>query len=199
MIEIKSLKKVYGDRTVLDIPYLLIGDGETVVLTGHNGSGKSTLLKILSSVITPTSGIITKVGSVYYLPQQSIAFDKTVEKNVLYSLNNEKANKQKICDEVLEKLNLTALKYKNAKKLSGGETQRLALARVLAKKGDILILDEPTSSADVSSASLIIDTILEYKCKTNCTLIITTHNPSEAKKIGGRHICLTEGKISGKE
>ena len=65
MIEIKNLKKLYGDRTVLDIPELKIEKGECVILTGHNGSGKTTLMKILADTLKPTEGEVKKEGAVY--------------------------------------------------------------------------------------------------------------------------------------
>lgn len=195
MIEIQNLKKVYGDRTVLDIPYLKIENHEKLILTGHNGSGKSTFLKILAGIIKADAGSVSLDGQLYYLPQQSIPFDKSVRKNILYALEGNKKEKETVCEEILKRLNLTHLKNKNAKTLSGGECQRLALGRVLAKKGDILLLDEPTSAADSESAKLIQKEIENYCKETGCILIMTTHSREEAESIDGRKIIFSDGKI----
>ncbi len=196
MIEIKNLVKTYGDRVVVDIPELTINNGECIVLTGHNGSGKSTLMKILAGITNASEGSFHFDGILRYLPQQSLPFNKSVKGNILYILDGKRADKTRKCDAILEKLKLTHLQKKNALTLSGGEAQRLALGRVLAKKCDVLLLDEPTSAADTESAKLILETIDEYRKETGCILIITTHNKEEAERIGGRRINLCDGRIT---
>ena len=193
MISIKNIKKTYGDRTVLDIPSLEIKKGERLVLIGPNGSGKSTLIKILAGTIKATRGEVTSDRDLYYLPQQSLPFSMTVRKNVLYCLSGSKEEKEKRCDELLKMLHLSHLEGKNAKKLSGGEAQRLALCRVLAKKGDIILLDEPTSAADIESEEIIEQAIKDYADESGCTLIIATHSPAQAKKFAKRIIMLHDG------
>lgn len=191
MIECSSLVKTYGEKTVLDISHLQVKKGETVVIVGPNGSGKSTLLKIISGVLMPTSGKKTVSGKIYYLPQQSIPFSKTVRKNLLICSNDRSR-----CEELLIKLNLYELADKNARGLSGGECQRMALARVLMNTADFLILDEPSSAADVESTQIIEDTIKEYKNETGCGILMTTHSPKQAKKLADRIIMLCDGKIA---
>lgn len=196
MIKLKDVKKCYGSRTVLDIPSLEIGKGERLVIIGPNGSGKSTLLKILAGVLKATSGELKRQGSLYYLPQQSLPFSMTVRKNILYCIDGTKQEKEKICDDLLEKFRLSHIADKNAKKLSGGEAQRLALCRVLAKKGDIILLDEPTSAADIESEEIIESVLLDYVKENGCTLIITTHSPAQARKFAGRIIMLHSGVVA---
>ncbi len=193
MIEIKNLKKSYGERTVLEIPYLKIEKGERIILTGHNGSGKSTLLKILAGVIRDFDGEVKIDGEVRYLPQQPVPFNKSVKKNITYALSKA-CNKNEICEEIFMKLNLKTLENKNAKTLSGGECQRLCLGRVIAKSCDVLILDEPTSAADTESTELIEKAIQSFQNDTGCTLIMTTHSKAQAEKLGGRRIELLDGK-----
>lgn len=195
MIEIKNLKKTYGDRTVLNIPYLKIEKGERILLIGHNGSGKSTLLKILSGVITSYEGEVNCEGITYYLPQKCVPFNKSVKKNIMYALKGDKKTKEAICTKVLESLKLSHLENKNANSLSGGECQRLCLGRVIANEGDILILDEPTSAADIKSTELIEEIIDTYCQKTGCILIMTTHDKVQAEKFKGTVIELFEGEI----
>lgn len=195
MIEIKQLTKKYGDNTVLSIEELKIKQGECVILTGHNGSGKSTLLKLIAGTLKATDGVVEADGTVLYLPQHSLPFNKTVKKNILYCIRADRKTKMQICRRVLEELNLTQLQDKNARVLSGGECQRLALARVVAKKCDILLLDEPTSAADTQSRALINRVIAEYYNKTGCTLIMTTHIDELPSVEKMRVIKLCDGKI----
>lgn len=195
MIKINNLKKLYGDRTVLDIKSLEIKKGECVVLTGHNGSGKSTFLKILAGTESKTEGDALTKGQIYYLPQQSLPFNKSVKSNILYCLEGRKAEKNELCEKILDAFNLKHLENKNAKTLSGGECQRLALARVLCKKGDIILLDEPSSAADSEGRFLINKLICEYCEKTGCTLVMTTHTGEYPKLKNLRIIELCDGKI----
>ena len=99
MIKINNLKKLYGDRTVLDIKSLEIKKGECVVLTGHNGSGKSTFLKILAGTENKTEGDVFTKGQIYYLPQQSLPFNKSVKSNILYCLEGRKSEKNELCEK----------------------------------------------------------------------------------------------------
>lgn len=194
MIKLRNLKKIYGDRTVLDIENLTFRKGETVAIVGPNGSGKSTLLKIIAETIKSDSGDIERKGKLLYLPQQSVPFRKSVRKNILFSMENTDS-KEKRCDEILEEMKLTDLADKNAKRLSGGECQRLTLARVLVNDGDFLLLDEPSSAADIEGTEIIENAIRKYKEKTGCGVIMTTHSPVQALKLADRIIMLDNGKI----
>lgn len=195
MIKIKNLKKLYSDRTVLDIPELEIRKGEHTILTGHNGSGKSTLLRILAGTENKTEGEVQTEGQIYYLPQQSLPFNKSVKGNILYCLDGKRKDKQELCEKMLVAFDLKHLENKNAKTLSGGECQRLALSRVLCKKGDIILLDEPSSAADSKGRGLINSLIGDYCEKTGCTLVMTTHTGEYPDLKNLRIIELCDGKI----
>lgn len=194
MLKLKDVKKCYGERTVLDIDKLRLNKGETVAVIGPNGSGKSTLLKILADVIKSDGGQTERSGEIYYLPQQNVPFGKSVRRNILYCVKKGEG-KEAVCDEMLAALGLTALADKNAKGLSGGERQRLALARVLVNEGDFLLLDEPSSAADIEGTELIEKAIADYRDKTGCGIIMTTHSPAQALKLADRIIMLCDGKI----
>lgn len=196
MIKISNLKKLYGDRTVLDIPALEIKSGECIMLTGHNGSGKSTLLKIISGTVTRTEGNISSEGQIYYLPQQSLPFNKSVKRNILFCLDGKRKEKNEFCEKIINAFDLKHLKNKNAKTLSGGECQRLALARVLCRKGDIILLDEPSSAADKNGRRLINELICKYCEETGCTLLMTTHTGEYPNLKNLRVIELCDGKIT---
>ena len=194
MITLKNIKKTYGDRTVLDIENLTFSKGETVAIVGPNGSGKSTLLKIIADTVKSDGGDIERNGKILYLPQQSVPFRKSVRKNILFSMENA-YNKDKRCDEILEELSLTSLADKNAKTLSGGEAQRLSLGRILVNECDFMLLDEPSSAADIEGTETIEKALTRYREKTGCGVIMTTHSPVQALKLSDRIIMLCDGKI----
>lgn len=195
MIKIEKLKKSYFERTVLNIPSLHIKKGEVAVAIGANGSGKSTLLKILAGTLKQSEGNFKIGGKSLYLPQQSVPFSKSVYENVMFSMQD-KRNAEERCKEVLTALGLWSLKDKNAKTLSGGECQRLALARIIVNNCDVLLLDEPSSAADIESIELIENAVLEYRIKTGCSVLMTSHLPSQAKKLADRIIILDNGNIA---
>lgn len=194
MIVINNLKKIYGDTAVLDIENLCVNKGETVVIVGPNGSGKSTLLKILAGTLNKSEGEFSIKGKTYYLPQQSTAFDRTVRKNILFSMKDS-TDRDKRCDTVLEMLSLSHLEDKNAKVLSGGECQRLALGRIIINDADFLLLDEPSSAADIEGTEIIEKALRKYKEKNGCGILMTTHSPKQAKNLADRIIMLDGGRI----
>lgn len=195
MIKLHNIKKIYGDRTVLDIENLTFPKGETVAIVGPNGSGKSTLLKIIADTVKTYNGSIERNGKILYLPQQNIPFRKSVRKNILFSMEKSE-NKDKRCDDILLKLALSHLADKNAKGLSGGEAQRLSLGRILVNDSDFLLLDEPTSATDIEGAELVEKALTEYRERTGCGIIMTTHSPAQALKLADRIIMLCDGKIA---
>lgn len=195
MIEIKNLRKTYGDKTVLDIDSLTVKKGEILVVAGPNGSGKSTLLKIIAGVIKASEGTVVSEGEIFYLPQQSVPFAKTVRRNLLFAAKDKLSAKER-CSTLLNELVLNELADKNALALSGGECQRLALGRVLMNKGDCLLLDEPTSAADIEGGELMEKAIKRYQAQTGCAIIMTTHSPAQALSFGHRIIMLNRGTIA---
>lgn len=190
MIEIKNLKKTYKERTVLDIDKLVIDNGTILAVAGANGSGKSTLLRILACQLKATEGEIASPETSLYMPQQAYAFRGNLIDNITLSgADNQTAEK------LLEKLELSHLAEKKATSLSGGELQRLSLCRVLSKKAELLLLDEPTSACDVRGAELVVRAIKDYQKENGCTVIMSTHAPALALKAADRMIILGNGKI----
>ena len=146
MIRFGDIKKTYNNQMVLDINDFKVEDGLNYIITGPNGSGKSTLAKILAGLILDDSGIkkIAKndkndILSVGYLTQKPYVFDMNLERNIMIK-NNDKDK----CEYLINELNISYLKKKNAKKFSGGEQQKMSLARFMMNDYDIAILDEPT-------------------------------------------------------
>ena len=191
MINIRNLKKCYGERTVLSIPALTINDGETVAFAGANGSGKTTLLRILAGMLKATGGTCDIPEKVLYLPQQSYAFRGNLLKNItLGGADKDKA------ERLLEAIELSHLKNKKAASLSGGELQRLALCRLLVRDCEVLLLDEPTSACDAKGAELVISAIKEYQKEHGCSVLMSTHSPVLAARAADRLIILNSGAVA---
>lgn len=195
---IPALKKTYNNKLVLDIPAIEIPDGGITAICGHNGSGKSTIAKILSGVIKDDSGKSHHTGlKAGYMNQTSMGFRMSVKNNLL--LNSDKklsrsANQER-ADMLLDMIGLSDIASKNASRLSGGQTQRMSLARTLMKDYELLILDEPTASLDKEASICAEDMILRYKERTGCTVIIITHSSEQARRLADMVIILEDGTL----
>ena len=195
---IPALKKTYRDKTVLNIPETAIRNGSITAVCGHNGSGKSTLARILAGVIKDDSGTsLALSGHTGYMCQASLPFRLSVRKNLLLNAdkNCSKEENQQRADRLLEEIGLQEYAKKNAARLSGGQTQRMALARVLMKSYDLLILDEPTASMDQAAIPAAEKLILDYQKRTGCTILLITHSPEQAERLANQVLLLDEGKI----
>jgi ABC-type multidrug transport system ATPase subunit len=186
----------FGGRIVLEIPALQFVPGRSYGLIGENGSGKTTLIRMLAGTGKPVSGIIEglegkKVG---YLPQSPYAFSFSVLQNVELALNGHSDAKD-IAQKALVAVGMESLMDARGDRLSGGEAQRMALARVLVRSYEVLLLDEPTSSTDVRGMDLIETSLREYVQKTQCTLIFSTHSPAQALRLVDEVLYLEKGRL----
>lgn len=191
-MKIEAFSKTYDGQYVLDFPGMELESGKIYAVIGANGSGKSTFAKCLAGII-PTDKketIFTKKVSVGYMPQKSYAFAMSVEKNI--ALGGEE---QVRAAKLMQKLQITHLARKKANRLSGGETARMALARVLMKSFDIVILDEPTVAMDIETSSLSEELIKEYCKETGCALILVTHSLQQAKRIADEVLFFYRGRL----
>lgn len=199
MIELINVQKRYGARLALDVPELSIQPFERCALIGPNGSGKSTLLRVLAGALAPDAGERRLNGlsqsEIGYLPQTPYAFNLRVLQNVRLTLDGGAAANARAMD-ALERLGIAHLSNANAKRLSGGETQRMALARLLAKRWKLLLLDEPTSAADVRAVEIVEQALLAYTRETGCAIVYATHAPSQAMRLGERVLALSDGRIA---
>lgn len=191
-MKIEAFSKTYDGQYVLDFPGMELESGKIYAVIGANGSGKSTFAKCLAGII-PTDKketIFTKKVSVGYMPQKSYAFAMSVEKNI--ALGGEDQVREA---KLMQKLQITHLARKKANRLSGGETARMALARVLMKSFDIVILDEPTVAMDIETSSLSEELIKEYCKETGCALILVTHSLQQAKRIADEVLFFYRGRL----
>ena len=198
MIELVGVQKYYESRLALDVPAFSFADGGRYALIGPNGSGKTTLLRILAGTLKQDAGTVRygdiQKSEIGYLPQKPYAFDRSVLENVLLALEpGAEAKKRALA--ALERVDLGHLAKARGNRLSGGETQRMALARLIAKPRRVLLLDEPTSSADIQANDKMENALLEYAKETGCTLIFSSHAPSQAIQLGEFALALDGGRI----
>lgn len=184
-----AFSKTYHGVKVLDFPGLELQPGKIYAILGANGSGKSTFAKIAAGIL-PADQKCRIPGSVGYLPQKPYAFRMTLRKNILLT-----AGRPEQADELMRTLSLTELKEKRADRLSGGETARMALARLMMKRYDMVILDEPTAAMDMESTSAAEELILKYVRETDCVLILVTHSLQQARRVADEAIYFHKGRL----
>ena len=190
-MKIAPFSKTYEGRTVLDFPGLELEPGRIYAVIGANGSGKSTLAKVLAGVIGPDRrGKLLSCGTVGYMPQKNYAFRMSTRANIL--LNGTDKGRAK---ELMDALQLGALADKRADRLSGGETARMALARLMMKEYDLVILDEPTAAMDMETTLLSEEQIAGYVRQTGCALILVTHSLQQARRLADRVLFLHKGQL----
>lgn len=190
-----TARKSFGEKIALDVRDISLQKGKKYALIGANGSGKTTFLKCFSEMLD-FEGEIADKGTAAYMPQSNFAFSLSAINNVLIKIpyKKRKENRGK-AEQLLKNLGIDDLAKKNASKFSGGETQKIALARILLKDFDILLLDEPTSSMDVNSAISAEKEIMDYCNKNNSTLIFATHSMKQARRMADMVFFMKDGKI----
>ena len=186
-------KKLYGEKLALDVDYSF-EEGKIYAIIGNNGSGKSTLLNVLAKQIR-FDGEITLPGNVVYMTQAAYNFDFSVKQNVLLFVPKKDVQKRQDAERMMKEIGLDELAKKNANKLSGGEGQKTALLRTLMQDAKVLLLDEPTSSMDVTSTKIAEKLVLEYQKKTGCTVFIVTHSVAQAETIADEIFFFDSGKL----
>ena len=178
-MKISAFSKTYEDRTVLDFPGMELQPGRIYAVIGANGSGKSTFAKILAGVLgADRKGRLTDGGTVGFMPQKNYAFRMTTKANLLL---NGKEEPRAL--SLMDALGIRHLEKKRADRLSGGETARMALARLMMRSYDLVLLDEPTAAMDMETTLLSEKLIKAYVQETGCALILVTHSLQQARRI----------------
>jgi tungstate transport system ATP-binding protein len=186
-----------GDVTILDRISLTLVPGAPTVLLGPNGSGKSTLLRVAMGLIAPTSGRITWGGRaapgerLAMVFQRPVMLRRTAAANIAYALGTRDTTR---IAELLAQVGLAALADRPARKLSGGEQQRLALARALARNPEVLFLDEPTASLDPAATKSVEDIIRDVAA-SGVKIVMATHDIGQARRLAGDIVFLVRGRL----
>ena len=209
---VTNLVKTYGARTVLRIPALTVEQGEILALVGPSGTGKSTLLRLLALLEAPTAGSVTlhtqgqevaySTASIDQRRQFVMVFQRpallsrSVYANVAYGLRmrGQRDGRARI-EAVLERVALDHLANARPHTLSGGEMQRVAVARALICEPHILLLDEPTANLDPYNVRLIEGLVAEQHARHGTTVVLVTHNVFQARRLATRVALLLEGEV----
>ncbi len=223
IIEVKNLKKNYGDREILKDISFFIEKGEIISIIGESGAGKSTLMRCINGLEAINSGSIKfydtditklrekernsiKKQMAYVFQDLNIIDNMYVIENVLIPFLNRKNFIQVLLNRFsraeyeralycLEKVGIGKLAYTKAKYLSGGEKQRVAIARSIAPNVDLILADEPISSLDEKNSFQIMEIFKRINAKKNKTIILNLHNVEIAKKFSDKILALKNGEI----
>ena len=193
-VHVRGLVKQFGDRRVLDGLDLAVRKGEFVALLGRSGSGKSTLLRILSGLDRDVTGESTVDGTVSVAFQQPRLLDwRTVWRNVVLGLKI--ADPRGTAERALAEVHLTELADAWPQTLSGGEAQRVSLARALVREPDLLLLDEPFAALDALTRLAMHRLVRQLWTTHRPAVLLVTHDVDEALALADRILVLDSGRI----
>jgi putative ABC transport system ATP-binding protein len=199
-------------KNILDIKKIELDKHLVTAILGSSGGGKTTFLKLLNNMISADQGEIFYQNKnienydpvalrreVVMLPQDPEIFKGTIRDNfrITEKIADNGSSKNLNYEKLLHKVSLSQDLSDNAENLSGGEKQRLALARVMLLEPEVLLLDEPSSSLDKKTEEKIIKMVVDYVRENDRTLIMVTHSPEIAEKFADRIINIEKGKIAG--
>ena len=203
MLELRSLNLARGKRKLLtDVTLDLPGKGITVIM-GPNGAGKSVLLKLIHGLEQPDLGTVRWGGAVIddqLRRKQSMVFQRpvllrrTVLENMTFVMKCHGIADRSRADELLSLVNLEERLHQPARRLSGGEQQRLALARALLTRPEVLLLDEPTASLDPGSANTI-ENVIRAQKSDGTAIILITHDGAQARRLADEVVFMHQGRI----
>ncbi len=201
-MKLTNVQQAYGERIALHIDSLEFKPGTIYAVIGSNGSGKTTLARIVSGTLKPTRGsrIPSPGERIGYMPQANYAFYGSVAKNIQLGLPRQISPSSTEGEQrihlAMESLNLSHSANARAKKLSGGETARMALGRVLVGDYDLLVLDEPTAALDVNSTLTAENLIRLYRDQHGAAIMMITHSISQAQRLADQVLFMESGKIA---
>ncbi len=209
LLLIRDLKIKLGGELIVDLPRMEVFRGEVLVILGPNGAGKSTLLQAIARLIKPAQGSISFTGSipqsdldyrrrVATVFQSPLLLDQTVYHNASIGLRfrgNDKHQARQIVERWLERLHISHLANRRAKTLSGGEAQRVSLARAFCLETDLILMDEPFSALDAPTRQEILDDLRGLLADTQQTCIYVTHDLDEALTLADRVAVFFKGQL----
>ena len=212
MLELRSIRHRYDQRLVLDLEQFIVPRGALLAIVGHNGAGKSTLLRLLALLEAPTEGEVLFNGTVVpprgraalrrrvtLVEQRPILFRGTVRENLEYGLElrgTARTAMNGIIGDLVERLGLAPLLNRRRHELSDGEVQRVAVGRALAVRPDVLLLDEPVSSADRAAANALYQALAAERAARPLAVCIASHQLEDAYRWADSIRALAEGRLS---
>ena len=212
LLEIKDLIVRRDRRLVLKIDFLAVERGEVLALVGPNGTGKSSLLLTLARLLRPESGILSwdgmpfeKQSSLAYrrrialVLQEPLLLDMSVFENVALGLRYRGLPQAQINQKVqnwLKRVEIETLRERLGSRLSGGEAQRVSLARAFVLNPELLLLDEPFSALDAPTRLRLLDDLKSILAETGTTTVIITHDLKEAARLATRVAVMLAGQIA---
>ena len=206
-LKLFEIKKSYRSIKALNSVSLEMDGGKIIVLLGVNGAGKSTIMRILAGLENADSGTILlnnqntndkalrQVSTLVF--QKTTMFTMNVYDNLAFGLKIRKVPQEEIAKkvpEVLQEVRLSGFEKRRAKKLSGGEQQRIALARAFLLDSHVLLLDEPTANLDPNSATIIEKAIIGKKSSQRI-IIMATHNLNQARRMADEIVHIHNGEV----
>jgi tungstate transport system ATP-binding protein len=211
MIQIRNLLIQRGGRNTLEIDSLDIQRGETLTIVGPNGAGKSTLLLALAHLLRPARGDIQFDGKsvtrwndleyrrkISFVFQAPLLMDMSVEQNVALGLKFRGVSKEETQERVgrwIKAMGIESLSKRRASQLSGGEAQRVSLARAFVLEPELLLLDEPFAALDPPTRAKLIEDLSMILGEDHRTAVFVTHNLNEAAKLGHRIAVVVGGVL----
>lgn len=202
-ITIEDVSVRSGGVTILDSVSLVLAPGAPTVLIGPNGSGKSSLIRLAMGLVPPTTGRIAWGGSATEGRRRAIVFQRpvmlrrSVGANIAFALRRGDGLRRDHAGRIaalLDLVGLAGLAGRPARRLSGGEQQRLALARALAQDPEILFLDEPTANLDPAATKAVEDIVLRI-ADGGVKIVLATHDLGEARRLAGDVVFMVRGRV----
>lgn len=195
-----------GGRTIIDRVSFDLSAGPSTIVLGANGAGKSVLLRLMHGLLAPSSGRVEWLGSnsararrlQAMVFQRPVMLRRSVLANITYALalaDVPARDRDRLALEALEEVGLATLATRPARVLSGGEQQRLALARAWALHPEVLFLDEPTASLD-PAATREIETVIKAFDASGTKIVMVTHNLGQARRLGDEVLFVHQGRVA---
>jgi tungstate transport system ATP-binding protein len=203
-IVLDGVSKRAGATTLLDRLSLTIGPGAPTLVVGPNGSGKTSLLRLCMGLDAPSEGKVTWGGRRdcrqtrrAILFQEPVMLRRSAAGNIAYGLAQAGYPRQRRAartEELLDRVGLLELADRPARRLSGGEQQRLALARALAREPEILLLDEPTASLD-PAATRHVEAIVRMAAQSGAKIVMASHDLGQVRRLAGDVLFMVRGRV----